>query len=51
MNAFGDGIVCLGTVRPDTVAILAALIASGLALEMAEQAESGAVHPSDTPAA
>ena len=40
VNAFGDGVVCLGTIRPETAAILATLIASGLALEMAEQAES-----------
>lgn len=51
VNAFGDGVVCLGTVSPETAAVLAVLIISGLAQEMAEHAESGAAQPSDTPAA
>jgi hypothetical protein len=40
VNVFGDGLVCLGAVRPEAAALLAELIASGLAMEMAAQATS-----------
>jgi hypothetical protein len=42
VNVFGDGLVCLGAVRPETAALLAELIASGLAMEMADRANSSA---------
>ena len=38
VSVFGDGLVCLGPVRPEAAQILAALITTGLASEMAEQA-------------
>ncbi|GAA2071391.1 hypothetical protein GCM10009801_22980 [Streptomyces albiaxialis] len=38
VNVFGDGIVCLGQVRPAAVEMLARVLANGLAAEMAERA-------------
>ncbi|MGW3422606.1 hypothetical protein [Streptomyces phaeochromogenes] len=36
VNVFGDGLVSLGSIRPEAAALLAELIASGLAAEMAD---------------
>ncbi|WP_461072111.1 hypothetical protein [Streptomyces pseudoechinosporeus] len=36
VNVFGDGLVRLGSIRPEAAALLAELIASGLAAEMAD---------------
>jgi hypothetical protein len=36
VNVFGDGLVQLGTVRPEAAELLAALIAAGLAAESRE---------------
>jgi hypothetical protein len=33
VNVFGDGLVCLGPIRPEAALLLAELIASGLAAE------------------
>ncbi|MGW7008166.1 hypothetical protein ACWGCW_36590 [Streptomyces sp. NPDC054933] len=38
VSVFGDGLVCLGPVRPDAAQLLANLIATGLAVEMADRA-------------
>jgi hypothetical protein len=38
VNVFGDGLVRLGTIRPEAAQLLAAMIASGLAAETTEQA-------------
>ncbi|MFF4751762.1 hypothetical protein ACWD5R_20400 [Streptomyces sp. NPDC002514] len=35
VNVYGDGLVCLGPIRPTTAQLLAEAIATGLALEMA----------------
>ncbi|MFF4346305.1 hypothetical protein [Streptomyces sp. NPDC001530] len=53
VNVFGDGLVRLGSIRPEAAALLAELIASGLAAEMPDCAarvpeEHGHL---DTPAA
>ncbi|MCF3960366.1 hypothetical protein [Streptomyces fuscigenes] len=36
VSVFGDGLVCLGPIRPAAAELLARLPASGLAMEMAE---------------
>ncbi|MFF7156285.1 hypothetical protein [Streptomyces sp. NPDC008139] len=36
VNVSGDGLVCIGVVRPEAAEILARLISAGLAHEMAE---------------
>ncbi|GAA3756544.1 hypothetical protein [Streptomyces tremellae] len=38
VSVFGDGLVCLGALRPDAAELLARLVATGLTSEMAEQA-------------
>jgi hypothetical protein len=43
VNVFGDGLVCLGVVRPDAANLLASLITTGLAMEMAQQGATGRV--------
>lgn len=48
VNAFGDGIVCLGTVRPETVTLLARMLSTALCTELAEDGTGPAA---DTPAA
>lgn len=40
VSVFGDGLVCLGTLRPDAVELLARLVATGLTAEMADRATS-----------
>ncbi|MFF3819418.1 hypothetical protein ACFYYD_22955 [Streptomyces bluensis] len=35
VSVFGDGLVCLGPISPETAQLLAEAIATGLALEMA----------------
>lgn len=37
VNVAGDGLVCVGVIRPDAAEILARLISAGLAQEMAER--------------
>ena len=34
VNVFGDGLVCLGAIRPEAAVLLSVLIATGLAMEM-----------------
>ncbi|MDF3293392.1 hypothetical protein [Streptomyces silvisoli] len=52
VSVFGDGLVCLGPVRPAAVELFAKMLATGLATEMAEHAGlSSAVEPPDAPAA
>ncbi|MEU1626908.1 hypothetical protein ABZ746_16610 [Streptomyces sp. NPDC020096] len=38
VSVFGDGLVCLGPVRPDAAELLADLVATGLAVGMADRA-------------
>lgn len=38
VNVFGDGLVSLGSIRPEAAVLLAELIASGLAAEMTHRA-------------
>lgn len=40
VNVVGDGLVRLGTIRPEAALMLAELIVSGLAAEMAKHAET-----------
>jgi hypothetical protein len=40
VNVFGDGLVCLGSVRPEAAGLLAELISSSLAVEMAAEADA-----------
>lgn len=40
VSVFGDGLVCLGTLRRDAAELLARLAATGLTAEMAERATS-----------
>ncbi|MEU6174995.1 hypothetical protein ABZ832_24190 [Streptantibioticus parmotrematis] len=48
VSVFGDGLVCLGPIRPEAAQILADLIATGLAMEMAEGGTfTGEVNPPD----
>lgn len=49
VSVFGDGLVCLGTLRPDAVQLLARLVSTGLTMEMAERA--GRTDQPDTSAA
>jgi len=37
VNVTGDGVVCLGTIRPDAAKLLASLLVVGLTTEMADQ--------------
>lgn len=43
VNVGGDGLVCLGSVRPEAIQYLVRMLVSGLALEMAAHAESSTV--------
>jgi hypothetical protein len=52
VNVFGDGLVQLGTVRPEAAQLLAALITAGLAAESREAvADSHLLLPREAPAA
>jgi hypothetical protein len=42
VNVAGDGLVCVGAIRPEAAEILARLITAGLAAEMAGQTVAGA---------
>ena len=42
VNVFGDGLVSLGSIRPEAAVLLAELIALGLAAEMADGAAPAA---------
>jgi hydrogenase maturation factor len=44
VNVFGDGLVRLGTIRPEAALLLAALIASGLAAELSDDTEQVTPH-------
>jgi len=48
VNVFGDGIVSVGAVRPEAVELLTRLIASGLAIEMAQHDTANPRPPSDS---
>ncbi|MEU1625820.1 hypothetical protein ABZ746_10930 [Streptomyces sp. NPDC020096] len=41
VSVFGDGLVCLGPIRPAAAQLLAELLATGLASEMAERGAIG----------
>lgn len=45
VNVFGDGLVQLGTVRPEAAELLARLVAAGLAAESREATTDGPLFP------
>lgn len=52
VTVFGDGLVCLGPIQPETGEALARLLVMGLAMEMADHADrQGQPLPPDAPAA
>ncbi|UXY29935.1 hypothetical protein [Streptomyces sp. HUAS TT20] len=51
VNVFGDGLVQLGNVRPETAELLATLIAAGLAAEASDATTDGPLLPQEAPAA
>ncbi|MFE9387667.1 hypothetical protein ACFYMO_31265 [Streptomyces sp. NPDC007025] len=53
VNVFGDGVVTLGTVRPDAARLLADLLTTGLTAEMVwpDDGESGLGGAADSSAA
>jgi len=52
VNVFGDGVVQLGTVRPEAVELLARLIAAGLAAESRDTTtDAPLLPPREAPAA
>ncbi|MFF9781461.1 hypothetical protein [Streptomyces nigrescens] len=52
VTVFGDGLVCLGPVQPEAGDVLARLLVMGLAMEMADQADSQSQPaPPEAPAA
>jgi hypothetical protein len=52
VNVFGDGLVQLGTVRPEAAQLLATLIAAGLDAESGDMAAGGSLLPDrEAPAA
>jgi hypothetical protein len=42
VNVEGEGLVCVGAIRPEAVQLLARLLTAGIAAEMAEGASVGA---------
>ncbi len=52
VTVFGDGLVCLGPIRPAAAQLLADMLATGLAMEMADRAAlADAAEPPEEPAA
>ncbi|GAA2400372.1 hypothetical protein GCM10010420_28800 [Streptomyces glaucosporus] len=51
VNEEGDGVVCLGTIRPEAAELLASMLIVGLTVEMATQLASAPPNGPDTTAA
>jgi hypothetical protein len=50
VNVDGDGLVCLGAVRPEAAQLLAQALMTALAQEIADRATAPDIHPEPIPA-